>query len=90
MKTLGEIFATPTGDAPLWFIADMIRKDWGKVNGAAKPYLDAMGSLQSVDDAYGLDSGKSIVRYFLSNATSWRGEEARRIKAQLKKLCGDK
>ena len=27
-----------------------------------------------------------IVRYFLSNATTWRGEDARRIKAELKAL----
>jgi hypothetical protein len=43
-----------------------------------------MQSLQGINDAYGYDSGKSIVLYFLSNATSWRGDNARRIKAELK------
>lgn len=55
-----------------------------KVNYAARPYLDAMLGMDSVNDHYGLDDGRSIVRYFLSNATTWRGEDARRIKAELK------
>ncbi len=66
-------------------IASEIRKDWGaKVNFAAKPYLDAMETLDSMSDSYGCDSAQSIVVYFLGNATSWRGETARRIKAELK------
>ena len=72
---------------PLHEIAREIRKDWGaKVNFAAKPYLDAMATLDSVDDNYGWDSGKSIVLYFLSNASTWRGETAKRIKAELKAM----
>jgi len=67
-------------------IAREIRKDWAPVNFAAKPYLEAMGQLQSIDDAYYYDSGKSVVLYFLSNASSWRGEAARRIKAELKAM----
>lgn len=64
-------------------IARMIRKEWAKVNYAAKPYLDAMSSMDSINDAYGFDSGKSIVRYFLSNASSFRGPVAKEIKAEL-------
>jgi len=30
-----------------------------------------------------MDSGDSIVRYFLSNASTWRGETARRVKKEL-------
>ena len=72
---------------PLHEIAREIRKDWGaKVNFAAKPYLDAMATLDSVDDNYGWDNGKSIVRYFLANASTWRGETAKRIKAELKAM----
>ncbi len=48
-------------------IAREIRADWSKINYAAKPYLDAMASLDSVRDSYGYDSGKSVVLYFLSN-----------------------
>lgn len=70
---------------PLYEIAAEIKKEWGsKVNYAAKPYLDAMASLNSVDDNYILDSGRSVVAYFLSNASAFRGDAARRIKKELK------
>lgn len=69
-------------------IAQEIRKDWGaKINYAAKPYLDAMQQLESVNDSYGYDSGKSVVLYFLCNAQSWRGETAKRIKKELNAMC---
>jgi hypothetical protein len=69
-------------------IATEIRKDWGsKVNYAAKPYLSAMAGLDSIDDQYGYDDARGIVLYFLSNASSWRGETAKRIKAELKALA---
>lgn len=74
---------------PLYEIAADIRKDWGaKVNFAAKPYLDAMASLNSIEDNYGWDSGKTIVLYFLGNASSWRGETAKAIKKELKSMVG--
>lgn len=70
-------------------IARMIQDDWslrGKgVNFAAKPYLYAMLFLSTVDEDYGLDSGRSIVIYFLSNASSYRGDLARAVKVELKK-----
>lgn len=70
-------------------IASEIRKDWGaKVNYAAKPYLDAMSSLNSISDMYYQDSAKSIVGYFLCNAGTWRGETAKRVKLELKSLIG--
>ena len=68
-------------------IADEIRKDWKNVSPYAKPYLDAMGQLDSIEDNYYFDSAKSVVLYFLSNAASWRGETAKRIKAELKAMC---
>ena len=73
---------------PIYEIAHEIRKDWGaKVNFAAKPYLNAMMSLESINDNYYFDSAKSIILYFLSNASTWRGETAKRIKAELKEMC---
>ena len=71
---------------PLFAIAQDIRANWTKVNYGAKPYLEAMYSLDSIKSNYGYDSGKSIVLYFLSNASSWRGDSARRIKAELKAI----
>lgn len=64
-----------------------IRADWKNVNYAAKPYLDAMGTLTDANSRYGADSAASIVRYFLSNAAGWRGETAKRIKTELKAYC---
>lgn len=52
----------------------------------AAPYLEAMFDLDRVSDIYGADSGKSVVLYFLANAASWKGEVARRIKAELKEI----
>jgi len=75
---------------PLYEIAREIRKCWKPVWFGAVPYLQAMASLDSITDAYGLDSGKSIVLYFLANASTWRGEDARRIKAELKAMAGIK
>lgn len=75
---------------PLYVIAHEIRFDWKKVNFGAVPYLDAMGSLSSIDDMYYADTAKSVVLYFLANATTWRGEVARRVKAELKKMAGVK
>lgn len=77
------------GDLNLAQLARMIRADWsgkGKgVNFAAEPYLEAMSTLDTVQSAYGMDSGRSIVVYFLSNAGSWRGNVARAVKVELKK-----
>lgn len=69
---------------PLYEIAADIRRTWPKPYFGAVPYIQAMGDLSSIKDNYGWDSGDSIVRYFLSNAATWRGEDARRIKAELK------
>ena len=72
---------------PIYEIAMEIRKDWGaKIYFGARPYLDAMESLNSINDNYGMDSGKMIVIYFLSNAGTWRGDVARRVKAELKAM----
>jgi len=67
-------------------IANEIRKDWTKPYFGAAPYLKAMSTLTDINQPYGYDSGESVVRYFLSNATSWRGDNARRIKAELKEM----
>ena len=65
-------------------IAREIKGDWKNVYFGAVPYLEAMLQLESVDDDYGYDSATSIVLYFLGNASSWRGETAKRVKAELK------
>ena len=70
---------------PISCIAYDIRKEWGiKTNFAAKPYLSAMLGLNSLSDSYGFDSAKSVVLYFLGNASGFRGEKAKQLKAELK------
>ena len=71
---------------PLSTIAREIAQDWRKPYFGAVPYLQAMSTLDDINQPYGYDSGESIVRYFLCNASTWRGEHARRIKAELKEL----
>jgi hypothetical protein len=83
-------YADPTdvADLPrmsLSQISDLVYKDWKSVNYAAKPYLEAMSTLQNVSDMYMQDSGTSIVAYFLSNATSWRGDVAKAVKKELQR-----
>ena len=67
-------------------IARLIYADWQKVNYAAAPWLSAMADLRSIDDQYGQDSARSIIRYFLCNAGTWKGPKARTLKAHLNKL----
>ena len=80
----------------LGFIARLIRKTWVNKKGestvyfGAVPYLSAMGDLNNVNENYGADSGQSIVLYFLSNASFYRGEQARLVKAELKRRLGIK
>lgn len=64
-------------------LAILIETNWPKVSSTARPYLDAMKEIATLKDYYGADSGDTIVIYFLSNATTWRGEAARTIKAEL-------
>lgn len=79
--------ATATTVRPIYEIAGEIRRHWKKVYFGAVPYLDAMSTLDSITDSYGQDSAKSIIIYFLSNATTFKGEDARRLKAELKKVA---
>lgn len=67
-------------------IASEIDSDWKKVNYAARPYLDAMYSLNNISDSYYLDSGEGVVLRFLVNAGTWRGETAKRVKLELRAM----
>lgn len=75
-----------TNTRSLSAIAYEIKTDWTKPYFGAVPYLNAMRMLDKITDNYYADSADDIVRYFLSNATTWRGPEARRIKAELKAM----
>ena len=78
-----------TTTRPLYMIAHEIGANWNKRSSGtdlyfgAIPYLSAMSTLNSINDNYGMDSGRSIVAYFLANAGTWRGETAKRVKKEL-------
>ncbi len=70
----------------IYEIAADIEKHWPNVFFGARPYLDAMKEIRLIEDMYLYDTADSVVRYFLSNAANWRGENARRVKAELKDM----
>lgn len=71
-------------------IARDIRTHWKKPYFGAVPYLEAMETLVNLNDSYGFENARSIALYFLANAGTWRGEDARRIKAEIKSMLEDK
>lgn len=64
-------------------IARLIRANWPKPYFGAVPYLSAMATLNSVNDTYGCDDGRSVVAYALANMAQFRGEVAREVKKEL-------
>ena len=71
---------------PIYAIARDIKAAWPKVSPYAKPYLDAMGTLNTVNDKYYLDGARDIVLRFMCNAAGFRGDKAKALKAELKAL----
>ena len=71
---------------PIYAIAKDIRRNWSKVNNAAKPYLEAMEEITNISDMFMYETAREVVLRFLSNASSFRGEEAKRIKLELKAM----
>lgn len=65
-------------------IAALIRADWPKPHYAARPYLEAMLSLETMADSHLADTAHYIVNGFLCNAASYRGPIARAVKAELR------
>jgi hypothetical protein len=67
-----------------------INRDWQPPNYAAAPYLRAMIEEEYEDINTPADysicraAARSVVARFLGNAGTWRGETARRVKAELK------
>jgi len=67
-------------------IAYDIKRAWAKPYFGAKPYLDAMTQLNSINDKYFHDDAKSVIMYFLANASTFRGNDAKLLKAELKAM----
>lgn len=69
---------------PVCDIAQMIINKGIKIPAYVRPYLEAMLSMQTINDAFGLDSGRSIVLYFLANAQYMRGDFMHAVKDELR------
>jgi len=88
--------STTTKFRSLYTIASEIKKDWkatsknGKIPECALAYLNPMSTLDSINDRYICDSGRSIVAYFLNSANTWKGEKAREIKKELNAMLKSK
>ena len=83
-ENYSEVETTPNEVfRPLYKIAEDIRSNWKKIYFGAVPYLEAMETLNGMDDKFICDDADEIVMYFLANAQTWRGEVARRVKKEL-------
>lgn len=76
---------------PIYQIAEEIIEKWTKMpDYILISYVTPMLELNTIDDYYYADDAESVILYFLSNAESWRGDDARRLKAELKQICKSK
>lgn len=67
-------------------IARDIKRTWAKPYFGAKPYLQAMEYLDNINDSYIYDDARTVIMYFLANASTFRGNDAKVLKAELKNL----
>lgn len=67
-----------------------IASDWNVINNAgARDALECMKQMRKVTEPYAADpNGYSVIGIFLTNSVGWRGEVARRIKKELREMCG--
>ena len=82
-NTAAETIFVP---ATLAGIAVLIQTDWKNINTAAAHHLEAMFQLTGITDTYITESAKTVVKYFLANASAWKGPIAKVIKKHLKDL----
>ena len=70
-------------------IAKFIINDWSKTDRVPKAYLEPMLTIETLDGMYYADTASSVVAYFLSSASGWKGFNARVTKKYLKKILTD-
>lgn len=71
-------------------IAAEIDANWPVINnGAASKALGFMRTMGFITDPFHADpNGYAVVGSFLGNAIGWRGPVARRVKTELREMCG--
>ena len=87
--TLNEQALREIATANIAGLARICLRDWKNVYFGAVPYLRAMRDLDNMQSVYGQENSRGIVLYFLSNASTWRGEVAKAVKAELKRRLGE-
>lgn len=72
-------------------IARDVKSTWMNVYFGAMPYLEALLTLDTTDPKamHLYDTAGDIARYFLANAQTFRGADARRLKEELKTLINN-
>ena len=70
-------------------IAIKIKNDWKELSEEKNQYslelVEAMQTLNSIDDNYCFDSGLEMVSQFVSNSRGWNTYTAKKIKEELKR-----
>lgn len=74
---------------PLNEIAEEIHKLWTTAHRTAVTYIEEMKRVKSLGDKRGVLTGRDICLYFLSYAQPWKGEDARRVKAELRAILDE-
>lgn len=69
-------------------VARDIKSTWLNVYFGAVPYLEALLTLDTTDPnaMYHSDTAGDVARYFLANAQTFRGADAKQLKAELKSM----
>jgi hypothetical protein len=71
---------------PLKVIAAEIDADWTNMGDLPRENVDAMKTLNTLNEMYYADSASSVVSYFLARAQTWKGPVARRVKLELNEM----
>jgi hypothetical protein len=85
-KAIPELKAGPRSLSTI--AGEIMGSPWYRSNSSiyARDYVEAMSRLNKITDQFFADTAESVVRYALSNLSTWRGDQARAIKAELKDL----
>lgn len=84
MRPIADIARDIRADMAAQAAAQKVPTTWRRKYWAAAPYIDAAECISTCRDSYGADSGTSVVLYLLSNLSTYRGDKAKALKAELK------
>lgn len=68
---------------PLYQYAGTIKRNWDTIAQDARPFIDAMFQLDQITD----ETARETVIRFLTTSRGWKGDIARDVKKELKKIA---